>query len=127
MPYRELIQTDAFIEAIRTSLTRGQAIQLLSALAALGKDEAALRNHDWVEIAPLGDSSTAVTRLTIHDDDDTCWSAFMLFDETVNVLVMLYAAPGDRVSAEDLQIIEQVSQHAEKAFRGVKPSVWRMR
>lgn len=38
MPYRDLLQTDQFRDALLTKLSRNQAVRLISALASLGKD-----------------------------------------------------------------------------------------
>jgi hypothetical protein len=125
MPHRELIQAEPFVEAVRSTLTRSQTVQLLSALASLGKDEGAMKGHDWVEIAPLAGGPEDVVRIVIRDEDDTCWSAFVVFDDDHNALVILYAAPGDEVSMIDLQRIERGHAAAVREMGGSQPTGWR--
>lgn len=51
-------------------------------------------------------------RLTIRDDDDQCWSAFVIFDDRFHVLVMLYASAEEDVCEADLNEIRQAYRDA---------------
>lgn len=111
----ELCQSDEFHAALRTRLSYGQAVVILSALASLAKDRRALAGKDWVSVEPLAGGPPGVSRVIVRDGAGPVWSAFVIY--VGEALVALTADAGAEPSTQAMLEMDSALAAAVAEFK----------